>query len=149
MAKEFPDRILAVIEREFGEGELIEHRRHSNYELPYEEGDLVFIKNQKKEKGKSFKLQKIWLGPYVVKRAKHPIYQMGGGKKEKWIHYDRLKKHSNDSDLKIDGGKSSDDNEENLSRETQQPLGTNKRRRQKMHKAEEKNRPRSREHSRN
>eukprot|EP00111_Clytia_hemisphaerica_P012925 TCONS_00037964-protein len=75
--------------------QLVDHQRKFRAEVPYEEGDLVYVKNQRRIKGKSFKLQRIWLGPYTIKRCKHPIYSMIIKKKEQFIHYDRLKRHTN------------------------------------------------------
>ena len=77
----------------FEKAQLSEHRRHIHGEDPYKKGDIVYVRNQKKEKGKSFKLQRMWLGPFTVIKEKHPIYCMKIKRREQWIHFERLKKH--------------------------------------------------------
>eukprot|EP00111_Clytia_hemisphaerica_P016400 TCONS_00048555-protein len=91
--------------------QLADHQRNVQYESPYDVGDNVFVRKQKRTKGKSFKLEKIWLGPFIIKKAKHPIYQLAMKGRPKWIHYDRLKRHSPTTEVEVGAPNSEAQNE--------------------------------------
>lgn len=69
----------------------------------FHEGDLVWLYNPQRRKGRSPKLQKDWEGPYkVVKRINDVVYriQKSVRSKMKVVHLDRLTKYHGD-DLSV------------------------------------------------
>ena len=63
------------------------------YEDPYTEGDLVWIMNKTRKKGKCPKMQDRWIGPLVVeKRLNDVTYRVRVNENsKKVVHYDLLK----------------------------------------------------------
>ena len=61
-------------------------------EKHFSEGDLVFVRDSTRTKGKSPKLQPSWKGPYVVMKRLGPVlYEVHDHKVSKVLHHDRLK----------------------------------------------------------
>ena len=74
------------------------NRQKRHYDLranesPYKPGDLVWISNKTRKKGKSPKMQMRWSGPLVVlERINDVTYKLKMNEKDtKIVHYDLLK----------------------------------------------------------
>ena len=58
----------------------------------YEAGDLVYVKDTSRKKGRSPKLQPLWTGPAVVIQPLGTVlYKIREQKKTRILHYERLK----------------------------------------------------------
>ena len=65
-------------------------------------GDLVWLYNPQRKKGRSPKLQEPWEGPYaVITRINDVVYRIQRSKKSKMkiVHLDRLAKYIGDIEL--------------------------------------------------
>ena len=63
----------------------------------YQVGDLVYILNDAKSKGKSPKLQSVREGPYVVSKVLGPVlYEVKNNKKTKVLHHDKLRAYQSE-----------------------------------------------------
>ena len=58
----------------------------------FEEGDFVYQREKSTKKGLSPKLQPIWKGPFLVTKAKPPLYLIKTRRREKYIHHNNLKR---------------------------------------------------------
>ncbi|CAC5401380.1 unnamed protein product [Mytilus coruscus] len=61
-------------------------------EHTYHIGDLVFLLDSSTKVGHSKKLKPPWKGPFLVVERQPPLYKIKGGKEEKTVHHDRLKR---------------------------------------------------------
>ncbi|XP_062617287.1 uncharacterized protein LOC134278991 [Saccostrea cucullata] len=67
----------------------------------YDVGDLVYMIDSSTKIGRSKKLQKPWIGPFVVTQKLSPVlYRIKNRRKEKVVHHDKLKKCS-DRDIPV------------------------------------------------
>ena len=78
-------------------------RQKRDYDLKlrtnfYNVGDVVFLRDSSTKIGVSKNLRPPWTGPYVIARARSPLYEIVGMKKSQYVHHDRLKP-CNDSDF--------------------------------------------------
>ena len=76
--------------------ELEQFRQKRNYDLrvlenSYCVGDVVYLRDTSTKIGVSSKLRPPFIGPYLVIKARPPLYMIEGKKKTKTIHHDRLK----------------------------------------------------------
>ena len=60
-------------------------------EYHYNVGDVVYVRDSSTKVGVSAKLRSPWKGPFIVERARPPLYELERGKKRFIIHHDRLK----------------------------------------------------------
>ncbi|XP_063215566.1 retrovirus-related Pol polyprotein from transposon 412 isoform X1 [Bacillus rossius redtenbacheri] len=70
----------------------------------YHEGDLVWLYNPQRRKGRCPKLQTAWEGPYeVLKRLNDVVYRIQRGKRGrmKVVHLDRLKGYAGRNELPV------------------------------------------------
>ena len=78
-------------------------RQKRDYDLKlrtnyYHIGDVVFLRDSSTKIGVSKKLRPPWSGPYIIARARSPLYEILGMRKSQYVHHDRLKP-CNDSDF--------------------------------------------------
>ena len=69
---------------------------------PYKAGDVVWLFNTRREKGRCRKFRKPWVGPYmVVRRLSDVNYRIQRSKRAKpsVVHFDRLKPYRGDTFL--------------------------------------------------
>ena len=59
-------------------------------EFTFSPGDIVWKRRQARTKGKSSKLETPNLGPYVILKARMPIFTIQGQKREEVVHHDKL-----------------------------------------------------------
>ena len=79
--------------KKIGETQLRQKRDYDLriFERSYNVGDVVYLRDSSTEIGISSKLRPPWSGPFLVISARPPIYRIGGCKKSKVVHHDRLK----------------------------------------------------------
>ena len=73
---------------------LEQFRQKRNYDLrvlenSYGVGNVVYLRDTSTEVGVSSKLRPPFIGPYLVIRARPPLYTIEGKNKNKTIHHDR------------------------------------------------------------
>ena len=61
------------------------------FERSYKEGDVVYLRDSSTQIGISSKMRPPWIGPYLVTRARPPVYTLMGKRRERLVHHDRLK----------------------------------------------------------
>ncbi|MCG8048702.1 MAG: DDE-type integrase/transposase/recombinase, partial [Candidatus Thiodiazotropha endolucinida] len=61
------------------------------FEKSYKEGDVVYLRDSSSQIGISSKLRPPWKGPYLVVRARPPVYALQGRRKVQFVHHDRIK----------------------------------------------------------
>ena len=57
----------------------------------YNEGDVVYKRNEAFHKGRTRKLESPWTGPYLVVRCRPPLYTIRDRKRDVVHHHDKLK----------------------------------------------------------
>ena len=63
----------------------------SKYQAEYNEGDLVYLRDERTRVGLSKKLLPVYSGPYLVVQVISPIlFRLQGRKKEAVVHHDRI-----------------------------------------------------------
>ena len=61
-------------------------------EAIFEPGDLVYERERTTKKGLSPKLQPVWKWPFLIVKAKPPLYLVITRKREKYLHHNNLKR---------------------------------------------------------
>ena len=72
-----------------------QHVQKRDYDLRanvqmYEEGDLVYRRDEVTKVGQSTKLRSPWRGPYLVIKTRHPLYTVKDQKGHYVYHHDKL-----------------------------------------------------------
>ena len=62
-----------------------------SYEKQYSTGDLVYVVDESVKIGQSKKLRSPWKGPFLVVKARHPLYTVKERKRQRVLHHDKLK----------------------------------------------------------
>ena len=61
------------------------------FERSYKEGDVVYLRDSSTQIGISLKMRPPCIGPYLVTRARPPVYTLMGNHREQLVHHNRLK----------------------------------------------------------
>ena len=69
------------------------------YERSFKEGDVVYLRDSATQIGISSKMRPPWIGPYLIIRARPPVYALQGRRKVQFVHHDRIKPCHDSSEL--------------------------------------------------
>ena len=61
------------------------------FEKSYNVGDVVYLRDSSTQIGISSKVRPPWIGPYVITRARPPIYEIQTRRRVQFVYHDRLK----------------------------------------------------------
>lgn len=86
-------KIHILAREKIGETQLRQKRDYDLrvFERSFKEGDVVYLRDSSTKIGISSKIRPPWIGPYLVVRARPPVYALQGRRKVQFVHHDRIK----------------------------------------------------------
>ena len=86
-------KIHKLAREKIGETQLRQKRDYDLrvFQRSFKRGDIVYLRDSSTQIGICSKVRPPWIGPYLVIRARPPIYALQGKRRVTFVHHDRIK----------------------------------------------------------